>query len=186
MITKEQEDMLFALRTGVDDDNIRIKEIIKQELCASQELIHILETPDLDEDVPEDYIGKSILPFVRIPEIQYQVNNYVCFQVDLIEDHPYNNALGIGNITFVIFCDEKNIMTKYGIPRHDLLGYLVKKRFNYSNIFGHQAKLVYDKESVTDTHFSCRTIKFELISPNSLAKTVAKKSSRVYNNTVNR
>jgi hypothetical protein len=186
LITKEQESRLFALRTGVDDDNIRIKEIIKQKLCESQELIHILETPDLDEDTPEDYVGKSILPFVRLPEIQYEVNNYICFQVDLIEDHPYNNALGIGNITFVIFCEEKNITTKYGIARHDLLGYLVKEIFNWSNIFGNQVKLVYDKESVTDTHFSCRTIKFELISPNSLAKTMAKKNHRVYNNIVNK
>lgn len=88
MITKEQEEKLFALRTGVDDSNIRIKEVIKQTLCESPELIHILETPDLDEDSPEEYIGKSILPFVRIPEIQYQVNNYICFQVDTIEDHP--------------------------------------------------------------------------------------------------
>lgn len=185
MITKKQEAELFALRTGVDDPNIRIKELIKEKLCESQELIHILETPDLDEDSPEDYIGKSILPFVRLPEIQYQVNNYVCFQVDTIEDHPYNNALSIGNITFVIFCEEKNIMTRYGIPRHDLLGHLVKKIFNWSNIFGNQVKLIYDKESVTDTHFSCRTIKFELVSTNHLAQTVAQKT-RVYNNLVNK
>lgn len=76
-------------------------------------------------------------------------------------------------------------MTKYGIPRHDLLGYLVKKIFNWSHIFGSQVKLVYDKESVTDTHFSCRTIKFELISTNHLAKTVANKT-KVYNNLVNK
>ena len=186
MITKEQESNLFALRTGIDDNNIRIKEIIKQKLCDSPELIHILETPDLDEDIPEDYIGKSILPYVRLPEIQYQVNNYICFQVDLIEDMQYNNVMAVGHITFVIFCEEKNITTKYGIARHDLLGYLVKKIFNWSNIFGNQVKLIYDKESVTDTHFSCRTIKFELISPNSIAKTVLKKNSLVFNNQVNK
>lgn len=187
MITKEQEQALFSLRTDVNDQNIRIKEIIKSELCKSPELIHILDTPDMNENVPEEYIGKSILPYVRIPEIQYQVNNYICYQVDLIEDSPYNKVMAIGNITFVIFCEGKNIMTKYGIARHDLLGYLVKKIFNWSNIFGNQVKLIYDKESVTDTDFSCRTIKFELLSPNSIAKTALKnKSNRVYNNTVQR
>lgn len=84
----------------------------------------------------------------------------------------------------MIFCEEKNIMTKYGIARHDLLGYLIKKIFNWSNIFGNQVKLVYDKESVTDTHFSCRTIKFELVSPNSVTQAALNKSARVYNNTV--
>lgn len=88
MITKEQEKELFSLRTDVNDKNIRIKEIIKQELCNSPQLIHILETPDMNENAPEEYIGKSILPFVRIPDIQYQVNNYICFQVDLLEDSP--------------------------------------------------------------------------------------------------
>lgn len=138
----------------------------------------------MNENAPEEYIGKSILPFVRIPDIQYQVNNYICFQVDLLEDSPQNKVIGIGNITFVIFCEEKNIMTKYGIARHDLLGYLIKKIFNWSNIFGNQVKLVYDKESVTDTHFSCRTIKFELVSPNSVTQAALNKSARVYNNTV--
>ena len=38
-------------------------------------LIHILETPGLNEDCPEEYIGKSILPAVLIPDIQYEVKN---------------------------------------------------------------------------------------------------------------
>ena len=32
MMTKEQEAKLFALRENVNDENIRIKEIIKEEL----------------------------------------------------------------------------------------------------------------------------------------------------------
>ena len=54
MITKEQEERLFALKAGADDMNIRIKEIIKEKLCAAPELIHVLDTPNMDEDVPED------------------------------------------------------------------------------------------------------------------------------------
>ena len=92
--------------------------------------------------------------------------------------------MGVINITFVVFCEGKNIMTKYGIARHDLLGHLIKHNFNWSNIFGHQVKLIYDKESVTDTHFSCRTIKFELISPNSIAKAKQNQKAHVYNNMV--
>ena len=86
MITEEQKKELFALRDNVNDDNIRIKEIIKEKLYNSPQIINVLETPDLDEDAPAEYIGISILPFVRIPDIQYQVKNYICFQVDLIED----------------------------------------------------------------------------------------------------
>ena len=184
MMTKEQEAELFALRENVNDENIRIKEIIKEQLYNSPEIIHVLETPDLDEDAPAEYVGVSILPFVRIPDIQYQVKNYICFQVDLIEDSYHNNAMKIANVTFVIFCESQNINTKYGIARHDLLAYLVKDIFSWSNIFGNQAKLIYDKESVTDTYYSCRTLKYEIQSPNSIVKANLMNKGRVYNNTV--
>lgn len=75
MITVEEEKKLFDLRKNVNDDNIRIKEIIKEKIITSNMLIHILETPGLNEDCPEEYIGKSILPAVLIPDIQYEVKN---------------------------------------------------------------------------------------------------------------
>lgn len=51
---------------------------------------------------------------------------------------------------------------------------LIRDIFNWSNMFGMQAKLIYDQESVTDTNYSCRTLKFELIRTNSLNKAVAR------------
>lgn len=147
-------------------------------------LIHILETPGLNEDCPEEYIGKSILPAVLIPDIQYEVKNQICFQVDLIEDMQYNNIMKTANITFMVFCETRNINTKYGIARHDLLGYLIKDLFNWSNIFGCQAKLIYDRESVVDSNFSCRTIKYELKSTNSIVKLNSNNNPYVFNNVV--
>lgn len=90
----------------------------------------------------------------------------------------------MANVTFVIFCESQNINTKYGIARHDLLAYLVKDIFNWSNIFGFQAKLIYDKESVTDNQFSCRTLKYELQMPNSIVKANSANKGTVFNNKV--
>ena len=39
-------------------------------------------------------------------------------------------------------------------------------------MFGMQAKLIYNKEGVTDTNYSTRTLKFELTKTNSLNKAV--------------
>ena len=44
--------------------------------------------------------------------------------------------------------------------------------FNWSNLLGLQLKLVYNKESVTDTDFYVRTLKFEATKTNSLQKAV--------------
>jgi hypothetical protein len=60
--------------------------------------------------------------------------------------------------------------TDFGIDRHDLLGYLVRDTINWSNDFGIQYKLVYNKESTIDSDYYCRTLKFERDMTNSLNK----------------
>lgn len=41
-------------------------------------------------------------------------------------------------------------------------------------MFGMQAKLVYNREGVTDTSYSTRTLKFELTRTNSLNKAITR------------
>ena len=60
--------------------------------------------------------------------------------------------------------------TKYGMDRHDLLAYLVRDVFNWTNDFGLQFKLVYNKESTIDSDYYCRTLKFERECTNGLNK----------------
>ena len=91
-----------------------------------------------------------------------------------MEDHQYNSVMKIQYIQFVVFCHTDDIKTPYGIERHDLLGYLIRDIFNWSNMFGMQAKLVYDREGVTDTAYSTRTLKFELTRTNSLNKAITR------------
>ena len=86
-----------------------------------------------------------------------------------------NNRIKEKNIANkTIDCHADDIKTPYGIERHDLLGYLIRDIFNWSNMFGMQAKLIYNKESVTDTNYSCRTLKFELTKTNSLNNAVTR------------
>lgn len=58
------------------------------------------------------------------------------------------------------------------MDRHDLLGYLVRDNFNWTNEFGMQFKLVYNKESTIDSDYYCRTLKFERETTNSLNNAV--------------
>ena len=51
------------------------------------------------------------------------------------------------------------------VARHDLLGYLIRDLFNRSHLFGHELKLVMNREGVTDTDYTTRTLKFQLITP---------------------
>lgn len=159
MITEMGRDL-----QNIDDDILYAKRLIQERLCQDLDIIKYLHNEELERygAEPEDYFGNNILPYVRIPGTLDKVKNFICFSVDDMEDNKYNEAMKSQYIQFVIFCHGDDIKTDVGISRHDLLGYFIREIFNYSNKFGLQFKLVYNRESVTDTNFSCRTLKFEV------------------------
>ena len=164
----------------IDDDVLYAKRMIKEKLCKDLDVIKYLHNEELERvgAEPEDYFGVNIYPYIRLPGTQDKVKNFVCFSVDDMEDHRYNEVLKSQYVQFVIFCHGDDIETRLGISRHDLLGFIVRDIFNWSNILGLQLKLVYNRESVTDTNYSCRTLKFEAIKPNMLQRGVTKPTPR--------
>lgn len=159
---------------NIDDDVSRMKRLIREKLTSDPDIIEVLNNQKLDPTCPDDYLNKNIFAYIRIPQIQDIANNFICFSVDDIEDHRDNSIMKIQYVQFVVFCHSDDIKTPYGIERHDLLGYLIRDIFGWSTMFGLTAKLVYNRESVTDTNYSCRTLKFELTKPNSLNKAVTR------------
>ena len=149
---------------NIDDDIIRAKRLIRDRLCNDEDIIEVLHNDRLKENEapPDEYFGTNIFSFIRVPGIQDEVRNFICFSVD--------EAMKIQYIQFVVFCNAEDINTPYGIERHDLLGYLIRDLFNWSDILGMQMKLIYNREGVTDTDFYTRTMKFECTVPNSLQR----------------
>lgn len=154
----------------VDDDIIEIKRLIKQKLIADADILEALHNPNVDIDSPDEFLDNNIYGFIRIPQTQDTVRNFICFTVDDMEDHRFNEVMKTQYIQFNCICHLDDMKTQYGIDRHDLLGYLVRDTFNWTNIFGLQFKLIYNKESTIDSDYYCRTLKFEAIKPNSLNK----------------
>ena len=157
---------------NIDDDIIRAKRLIRDRLCQDEDVIEVLHNVELEknEAPPDEYFGINIFPFIRVPGIQDTVRNYICFSVDDIEDSYRNEAMKVQYVQFVIFCNSEDINTPYGIERHDLIGYIIRDLFQFSDLLGMQMKLVYNRESVTDTDFYTRTLKFELTTPNSIQR----------------
>lgn len=152
-----------------DDDIIEMKRLIKQKLISDPDILEALNNPDI-EDSPDEFLDTNIFGFIRIPQTQDTVRNFICFTVDDIEDHRYNTHFKVQQIQFSCICHLEDMKTKYGIDRHDLLAYIVRDIFNWSNDFGLQFKLVYNKESAVDSDYYCRTLKFERECTNSLNK----------------
>lgn len=153
---------------NIDDDISKMKRQIKQMLIADTDILEALHNPDIDIDSPDEFLDHNIFGFIRIPDTQDTVRNFICVTVDDIEEHRFNEVMKIQNITFSTICHLSDMKTEYGVDRHDLLGYLIRDSINWSNLFGLQFKLIYNKESTIDGDYYCRTLKFEAIKPNSL------------------
>ena len=155
---------------NVSDDIVEMKRLIKQKLISDQDILEALNNPKIDIDSPDEFLDNNIFGFIRIPTTQDTVRNFICFTVDDIEENRFNEAMKIQYIQFNCICHLDDMKTSYGIDRHDLLGFLVRDTFNWTNDFGTQFKLIYNKESTIDSDYYCRTLKFEATKPNSLNK----------------
>lgn len=152
---------------NIDDDIVRKKRLIEKVLYSDEDVFEILDNPSLDPASPEDLVYENIFPFLRIPGTQDVSKNFITFTVDDLERTPSNSVMKTQIIQFVIFVHKDHIETKYGMARHDLLGYLIRDIFHLSNKLGPQTELISNREGVTDADYHTRTLRFELIDDNS-------------------
>ena len=153
---------------NINDDISSMKRQIKQKLISDEDILETLHNPDIDIDSPDEFLDNNIFGFIRIPTTQDTVRNFICVTVDDIEDHRFNEVMKLQNLTFTVICHLSDMKTEYGIDRHDLLSYLIRDTFNWTNMFGLQFHLIHNKESVLDGDYYCRTLKFEATKPNHL------------------
>lgn len=173
-LTKEQIEFLRGFKRNVDDDNIRYKQIIKETLINNDMILYLLNNKKLEEQDADasDYLDTNILDYYLIHPTQFDVQNFICFEIETRELDRYNSNMKKLNIIFYILCEEKNIKEKTtGIARHDLIAAVIKDIFNWDNHFGGQIHCISDIPSVVDNDYACRTLIFEQHTDNNLAKT---------------
>lgn len=153
-----------------NDDIIEMKRLIKQTLIDEPDILEALHNSNISLDSPDEFLDTNIFGFIRIPTTQDTVRNFICFTVDDIEENRFNEVMKTQYIQFTCICHLEDMKTEFGIDRHDLLGYLIRDTFNWTNMFGLQFELIYNKESTIDSDYYCRTLKFEATKLNSLNK----------------
>ena len=195
---------LRAYANTPDDDNIKYKNIIKNALLNCPELLYSLHDEELESELFDDngnlymdeetgkllgevdrYFGDNsyIRPFLFIPDTQTTVKCYICYQVEFNEMPRYNNIEKYTLITFNIFVHGDDRVDKLtGIPRHDLIASIIREKFNWSSIFGMQAKLISSKESTTDNNYICRTLIFQVLDLNGIVNTPYGQETQIRNN----
>lgn len=199
---------LRAYKESPDDDVILYKQKIKNALLSNPCLLYSLNDKKLESELfdkngninwewNEDtkqyeplgewdrYFGSDSLirPFLFIPDTQTTVKCYMCYQVEFNEMPRYNNIEKYTLITFAIFVHGDDRVDKLtGIPRHDLIASIIREKFNWSSIFGMQAKLISSKESTTDNNYVCRTLTFQVLDLNGIVNTPYGQETQIRNN----
>lgn len=203
-ILRTKDELLNKLRAYAstpDDDNIRIKEQIKDTFLNCPELLYAIHNEELESElIDEDgnllidgygnlvgevdrYFGNSanIRPYLFIPETQTDVRNYVCYQTSYTELPKYNNTEKPLIVTFTILVNGKDAMDKLtGISRHDLIASIIREKFAWIGLEISTTTPFSDKESITDNNYLVRTLQYEVMLPNSICKTEG--NNTFYNN----
>lgn len=153
---------------NIDDFIIKSKRIIKEKLFSDPDIIEALNNPNLNPDEPDSYLDVNIFDYIRIPGTTSETKNFICFDIRQQSLNTVNNHMKDVLYIFGVYVHESNMRTPYGMSRHDLLGYLIRDIFNYSNIFGTQLVEISDVPGIMDEYSSSRTITFRAVQPASL------------------
>lgn len=213
LLTKN--DLLQKLRSYAvtpDDDVIRFKQKIKEVLLKCPELLYALNNKELEDELfTEDgkinaeydeetgeiiplgewdrYFPYNIRPYVFVPETQTFTDNFLCYTVKFNEVPRYNDTECYVQIIFTILCNsdvEQAVDSLTGQSRADLIGAILREKFNWSNIFGLQCKLVSNQEDIKDTRYIARTMILEITKPNSITRTPLRGSTAIINSGLRR
>lgn len=151
----------------IDDDVITASRLIKEKLYSDPDVIEALHNPELDPEEPDSYCDVNIFDFLRIPGTTDKVKNFICFDMKQERLSYSNEYMKQQKYIFMVFCHEDDIKTPYGASRHDLLAYLIRDIFNYSNMLGTQIVETSNVPGLSEAHYSTRTITFTAMAPNS-------------------
>ena len=149
----------------LEDDISLAKRIIETVLYNDPDIVELIDNPNIDPECPEDLVYENLFPFIKVPGTQDESKNFICYEVDDMGEIARNDRMKQQIIQFVVFVHKGLIETRYGMPRHDAFGLVIRDLFNRSHLFGHELKLISSKGGVTDTDYYTRTLRFQLITP---------------------
>lgn len=156
----------------VDDIIIASKRIIKKKLYSDPDVIEALNNPNLNPQEPDSYLDVNIFDYIRVPGTTAETKNFICFDIRMQSMNALNNHMKDMLFIFHVFVYQDNMKTPYGMSRHDLLSYLIRDIFNYSNILGTQLVEISDVPGIMDGYSSSRAITFKGVQPASLNRAV--------------
>lgn len=144
------------------------KELLLTDLKKDGDLLELLHNSSLSLSRPDDFVNVNIFSFLRIPDPQSVIKNFLCFELDKATSISGNSFKTVYELTFRCITHVDDVETVWGMNRHDLLAAIIKDRYNYSNILGTQLSKTTDKGYIAENAYYYRVVKFQTIQNNDL------------------
>ncbi len=169
------------------NDIERYKYKIMKLLTTNQDILYSLHNQDLEKNIyySKDKEGKqvelingdfyrniNIFNFLKIPDTQSVVKNFICFDVNDTEQPRYRDDLIIKNIVFRTISHEEDFITDWGMPRQDLLAIIIQSEFDWSNIFGMHIEKISDRGRIAENGYYYREFIYETTVPNNIGNKI--------------
>ena len=108
----------------------------------------------------------EIIPWLKLNGIVKTVSNKILFDI-YTERMDYDDP-AFSRQFLIVMClvDETSMDTDFGIPRVDLVAYIVKDLLSRTDILGMNAKLFSNEPKIIDNTFYCRELRFVIKQPN--------------------
>lgn len=175
-MTQERIERLFSCRKEEGFDSISYdKQIILEDLYKDPDIFEVLHNEKLVKlnAPPEDYHNVNIFSYLKIPDAQSTVKNFICFEVNDTESVKSNSIMINKQVIFRTISHKDDVETLYGIDRQDLLAALIKERFQWSNLLGTQLVKTYDSGKVAENGYYYRNMYFEQVAPNDVQNRIS-------------
>lgn len=129
----------------------------EEELKTRREIIEYNDKVDSEE---------QLIPWIKVNPTQTTVKNHLMYDVRTERRSYDNSAYKSLYIDVCVLINENDMMTEYGIPRADLVGYIVKDLIHQTQIFGCHPELAVDEYQVVDGSYYWRRMCFYIDAPN--------------------
>lgn len=144
------------------------KDLILTDLTKDQDLLELLNNKTLLLSRPNDFYNTNIFSFLKIPDAQSTVKNFLCFELDTVDTVTANSHKAVYELVFRCITHVDDVETPWGMNRHDLMAAIIKDRFTYSNILGTQLEKTQDKGYTAESSYYYRVIRFHTTQNNDL------------------
>lgn len=118
------------------DDIYRYKYRVMRALLSNEDLLRTLHHDPLSMEVPlngDNFKDVCIFDYLRLPDLQEEVKNYVCF--DVYTQHGAGRGIEI-ILQLRVVSHFEETATDWNINRQDLMDLIISQQFDWSHMFG--------------------------------------------------